>query len=135
MDTQVPTLSPDLHVLDAIDFLLKKERTGAPVVNAAGELVGIFTERDGMSLLATDHPSRRTATTVAEFMSSPVQTIKSSVDIYYAAGLFIKNGYRRLIVVDDGKIVGAITRFDLLRAIRGNTEYWKTVTGGFPASE
>lgn len=130
MDTQVPTLSPDLHVLDAIDYLLDKQRTGAPVVDESGTLVGIFTERDGMNLLVTDHPSRRTSATVSEFMTSPVDTVNPSVDIYYAAGLFIKKGFRRLIVVDDGKVVGAITRFDLLRAIRGNREYWKPPTAG-----
>jgi CBS domain-containing protein len=40
------------------------------------------------------------------------------MDIYYVAGIFLKNKFRRLPVVEDGKIVGAITRFDLLRVVQ-----------------
>ena len=40
------------------------------------------------------------------------------MDIYYCAGLFMDVSFRRFPVVDKGRIVGAITRFDLLRAVR-----------------
>jgi CBS domain-containing protein len=42
------------------------------------------------------------------------------MDIYYAAGLFIDRDFRRFLVVEDGKLVGAITRFDILRAVSAN---------------
>jgi CBS domain-containing protein len=40
------------------------------------------------------------------------------MDIYYCAGLFMNVSFRRFPVVESGRIVGAITRFDLLRAVR-----------------
>jgi CBS domain-containing protein len=51
-------------------------------------------------------------------MTSDVQTIPPTMDIYYCAGLFMNVSFRRFPVVENGRIVGAITRFDLLRAVR-----------------
>ncbi len=59
-----------------------------------------------------------TDATVAEYMTPDVVTVPPTVDIYYVAGIFLKNKFRRLPVVKDGKIVGAITRYDLLRVIQ-----------------
>ena len=46
------------------------------------------------------------------------------MDVYFAAGLFLKENFRRFPVVENGRLVGAITRFDMLRAIRANRDYW-----------
>ncbi len=51
-------------------------------------------------------------------MTTDVVTVPPTVDIYNVAGIFLNNKFRRLPVVEDGKIVGAITRYDLLRIIR-----------------
>lgn len=119
MDRFVDTVPPDMDVLDAVEFLLCKRVTGVPVVTAAGEMVGVLSETDCLKLLAkgADHDMPRGK--VADFMTREVQTIPSKMDIYYAAGVFLKANFRRLPVVDDGRLVGVITRFDILRAIRG----------------
>lgn len=53
-------------------------------------------------------------------MTADVKTIPPTMDIYYCAGLFMNVSFRRFPVVENGRIVGAITRFDLLRAVRRN---------------
>ncbi|TNF35901.1 MAG: CBS domain-containing protein [Deltaproteobacteria bacterium] len=118
MDRFVDTVSPDMDVLEAVEFLLAKRITGVPVVSA-GEMVGILTETDCLKLLAkgSDHDMPRGK--VADFMTREVRTVPSKMDIYYAAGIFLQVNFRRLPVVDDGELVGVITRFDILRAIRG----------------
>lgn len=119
MDTVVPTLDPETKVLKAVDFLLDRQVTGAPVVDSGGKLVGIITETDLLKLVTEGIEGEPpTGATVAEFMTTDVITVPPSVDIYYVAGMFLANKFRRLPVVEGGKIVGAITRYDLLRVIR-----------------
>ena len=119
MDTVVPTLSPETQIVAAVDFLLRNKVTGAPVVNSDGILVGMITETDLLKLVTEGIHAQPPATeTVAEYMTTEVITVPPTVDIYYVAGMFLANKFRRLPVVEGGKIVGAITRFDLLRVVR-----------------
>ena len=118
MDTVVPTLTPDTGMTAAVDFLLDKHVTGAPVVNAEGALVGIITEKDCLRLVATgDAGALPPRGTVRDFMTTDVTQVAPDMNIYFVAGLFLKAHYRRLPVVEKGKLVGAITRFDILRVI------------------
>ena len=118
MDTYVDTLSPDTDIMEAVNFLLQKRITGAPVTNSKGELLGMLTERDCLKLLTLGDVDQAARTgKVKDFMTSQVQTIPPDMDIYYAAGLFLNVPFRRFPVVEKGRIVGAITRFDILRAV------------------
>ncbi len=120
MDRQVPTLRPETDILDAVGFLLEKRVTGAPVIDKAGRLVGILTEKDCLRLIAVGVEGNLPRGNVADFMSPNPETIPPDMDVYYVAGLFLRRTFRRLLVVEDGKLVGAITRFDILRVIRAN---------------
>ena len=119
MDTNVPILSPETDIFKGVSFLLHKRVTGAPVIGAKGELVGMLTEFDCLKLLTlgnADHEPPKGQ--VKDFMSTAVQTIPPDMDIYYVAGLFMKVHFRRFPVVEDGQLVGAITRFDIMRAVQ-----------------
>ncbi|MBT7597720.1 MAG: CBS domain-containing protein [Gemmatimonadetes bacterium] len=118
MDTKVPTLSPSTPVLDAIDFLLKNRVTGAPVVDADGTLLGILTEKDCLQLVARSAEPENVRDLGGDLMTTELVTIPPTMDIYYTAGLFLKKSFRRFPVVEEGRLVGAVTRFDILRAIR-----------------
>jgi CBS domain-containing protein len=117
MDTEVYALSPETEILDAVGFLLEHRVTGAPVIDAERHLVGMLTEKDCLRLLTTGDDANRPRGTVADFMTTAITTISPDTDVYYAAGLFLHQGFRRFPVVEGGKLVGAITRFDLLRVI------------------
>ena len=128
MDQVVPTLAPDTRILAAVDFLLRHRVTGAPVVDWSGKLLGMITETDLLRLVTEGVQARPpTTATVADYMTTDVVTVGPETDIYYVAGIFLGNGFRRLPVVNNGKIVGAITRFDLLRAIQAvsGTPMWQ----------
>jgi CBS domain-containing protein len=120
MDRFVDTISPETEIMDAVDFLLEKRVSGALVADSKGKLVGILTEFDCLKLLTLGDAARHDIPRgkVSDFMTANVKTIPPTMDVYYCAGLFMDVSFRRLPVVDDGRIVGAITRFDLLRAAR-----------------
>jgi len=118
MDRHVQTISPDSDIMDAVAFLLEKRATGALVANSKDELVGILTEYDCLRLLT--HGDKRAEAPhgkVRNYMTADVQSIPPTMDIYYCAGLFMNVSFRRFPVVENGRLVGAITRFDLLRAV------------------
>lgn len=117
MDKVVPTLSPDIDILEAVDFLLEKHVTGAPVVDPSGAVIGILTEKDCLRLLSTGMEADVPRGTVRDFMTKEVASVSPDMNVYYLAGHFLKANYRRLPVIDKGKLVGAITRFDILRVI------------------
>jgi CBS domain-containing protein len=119
MDQVVPTIGPDMQIMKAVDYLLRHRVTGVPVVDSDGSLLGIITETDLLKLVTEGIQGQPpTDATVSEYMSTDVVTVPPTMDIYYVAGIFLKNKFRRLPVVEDGKIVGAITRFDLLRVVQ-----------------
>ena len=116
MDTDVSTFSPETDIMEAIDSLISWKVTGAPVVDADVRVVGILTEKDCLKVLAMGTDGERASGTVGDFMQRKVVTIPPDMNIY-AAGLLLNHNFRRLPVVAGGKLVGAITRFDILRAI------------------
>ncbi len=120
MDTEVYSLDPGTEILDAVGFLLQHHVTGAPVIDGAGHLLGMLTEKDCLKLVAAGADANRPRGTVADFMTTAVTSISPDTDVYYAAGLFLNQGFRRFPVVEAGKLVGAITRFDILRVIHAN---------------
>ena len=120
MDKRVCTLRPETKIRDAVKLLVRNHVTGAPVVDENRKVVGILTERDCLKLFAKGVEGDAIQGDVASFMTGEVTTIPPDVDVYYTAGLFLRHHFRRLPVVEDGKLVGAITRFDILRVIRSN---------------
>ena len=117
MSRRVITLSPNQSVHDAIRVLLEHKISGAPVVDAAGQLMGMFSESDCLkgALEASYHDTEIGA--VSEYMTLDLQTVSGQTSILDAAEIFLADHRRRLPVVDDGKLVGQISRRDLLRAM------------------
>ena len=120
MDTKIHTLKPDQGILEAIDFLIEHHVTGAPVLDAAGQLIGILTERDCLQVLSMGSGGDPAVGSVRDFMTAKVVSIPPEMNIYYAAGIFLHHNFRRLPVVDKGQLIGAITRFDILKAVSLN---------------
>ena len=97
-------------------LLLDKKISGAPVVDDDGNLVGILSEVDLMPIIMQDSYYDESMGIVADYMQSPVDTIDPDMDIYALAERFHKEHRRRYPVVRNGKLVGQISRRDVLRA-------------------
>ncbi len=117
MATQLVTFSPETDIHKAIHVLLEKRLSGAPVVDNDGNLVGVISKKDCLKIVLAsgyhqDHGGR-----VDEYMSNNVQTLSGDTDIISAAEHFINSEFRRFPVLSDGRLVGQVSRHDVLRAL------------------
>ena len=117
MTRRLVTFTPDTNVVEAMRRLLKNSISGAVVVDADEQLVGILSEVDLMDVIIRDSYYDESLGIVADYMKSPVDTISPDLDIYQLAERFSKEHRRRFPVVKDGKLVGQISRRDVLRAM------------------
>jgi predicted transcriptional regulator len=121
MVSELITFKPETRIIKAIETLLKHRITGAPVLNDNGEVVGLIDDKDCLHVLMSsaynNHPVDQD--TVSDYMSNVMKSISVNSDILDAATVFTSTPYKRLIVLDDdGKLVGQISRRDVLRAIK-----------------
>jgi len=113
MTKNVITVTPETTVEAAIHCLLKHQISGAPVVDAKGKLVGIISEYQLLSLIHREDVTRQTP--VGELMTTDVVTIDLSTPLVDVAQAFVSLRIRRLPVVEKGRLVGLVSRRDVLR--------------------
>ena len=119
MAANLVTFTPDMDILDAINELVEKKISGASVVDEQGNLVGILSERDCMKVALDASYHGELGGRVAEFMTRDVRTVQSDMSIVDLAELFYSNPLRRYAVFDDeNRLVGQISRRDVLRALQ-----------------
>ncbi len=118
MATKLITLSPDMDVFDAIDRLLKNHISGAPVVDASGNFIGVFSEHCSISLLVAAAYDSAPTNRIAPFIDRDVATIEPETDLLTIAERFLNTHQRRLPVLENGQLVGQISRRDVLKAAR-----------------
>ncbi|VAX40945.1 CBS domain protein [hydrothermal vent metagenome] len=116
MATKLVTLTPQMDVFEAISILVKKRISGAPVVDEHGEFIGIFSEKCCMGVLLDSAYRRLPTTQLFAFMSSDVRTVSEEDDLLSIAQIFLTTNYRRLPVLQGKKLVGQISRRDVLTA-------------------
>ncbi|MFO7704486.1 MAG: CBS domain-containing protein [Halopseudomonas sp.] len=122
MTRDLVTFSEHTDLFKAIDVLLSHRISGAPVVDAAGHLVGLLSESDCLRSILSGSYFEEVGGSVSAVMTVVVETIDADADIVKAAEHFIHKGRRRLPVVDEGRLVGQISRRDILRAVKAYNE-------------
>ncbi len=115
------TLAPETDIHRAMRTLVESRISGAPVVAARGFHDRPPTEKDCFSFMFAATYHREQGGWVSEFMSREVETIEAETDIVEVAQVFLKSRYRRFPVMEDGRLVGIISRRDVLRAFQ---ELW-----------
>lgn len=117
MSTDPVTVSPETDIHAATKMLLAHQLSGLPVLDARGDLVGILSKKDCLKVAFTASYHQDWAGKVADCMSHPVDTVEEDADIVEVAELFVKNPYHRYPVMRAGRLVGVVSRHDILRAI------------------
>ncbi|MDF3130025.1 CBS domain-containing protein [Kiritimatiellaeota bacterium B1221] len=121
MTQKVVTLTPDMDIYDAILKMMKMDVSGAPVCTEDGVLMGMLSEKDCMSIFASAVYSNMPGGTVAEYMVMHPETIGLKADLFTVAGILMHRPYRRLPVVEGEKLMGVVSRTDVLKA---SAELW-----------
>jgi len=142
MERDPVTVTPEDTVETLLRTLREHELPGVPVVNGGGRCVGIVTESDlvlvdeeedlrlplhidlfgGTVFLGRlkpfeDRVKKAIASTVADMMTEDPTTVAPDTDLHEAARLIAEHRHNRLPVVEHGRLVGVVTRLDVLEAL------------------
>jgi len=142
MDTDVPLVTVVDSVEQVIRVLRENDLPGVPVVNEGGRCVGIITEADlvltgedeelhlphyvqlfgGIVFLESmshfeDRLRKAFASTAEDMMTPDPVTIEPDATVREAARLIARRHHNRLPVVEHGRLVGVVTRVDVLEAL------------------
>jgi len=116
MVKKLVTLRPEMDVIDAVQRLLKNRISGAPVVDAEGKFVGVFSEKCAMQVLLDAAYEQLPSNEIRLFMDTDAQTIEPDTQLLSIAQVFLLTSYRRLPVLEDGRLLGQVSRRDVMRA-------------------
>jgi CBS domain-containing protein len=143
MTESVLSVTPDAPLKEVARLLIERRISGMPVVDASGSVVGVISEGDllvreqgreairrgplarlfGESAETRSLMAKAEARTAGDAMTSPAITVDASTPIEAAAALMIERQVNRLPVVTGGRLVGIVTRADLVRSFaRGDEE-------------
>lgn len=111
--------APDMDLLDAARMLLDRRASGAPVVDALGNLVGMLTERDYLNAVLSATYHHDTGGSVGDYMTRDVQAVDAEESLMDVATRFVEHRYRSYPVVEKNRLVGMVSRHDVLRAMFG----------------
>jgi CBS domain-containing protein len=137
MTPHVLSVPPEESVVTAAQLMLEKRISGLPVIDAGGKLVGIVTEGDFLRRAETgtrrqrprwieffmgpgrlaDEYVRLSGRKVGDVMTDEVQTVAPDAPLEQIVRLMERHRIKRVPVVHDGKVVGIVTRANLLRAV------------------
>ncbi len=120
MTTNLLVFNPKLSLLEAIENLIKWRVSGAPVVDDGGRMVGMLSELDCLRMLASDEfylQQQEEAALVEQFMTTGGRMIPPDLGIYAISHYFLTTQVRRLAVVEHEKLIGQVSRRDVLRGM------------------
>lgn len=137
MSSPVITIGPDASLREAVHLLLEHSISGLPVVDDFGQVMGLLSETDllakesgpnivrhrplawflGESPAAQAEDAKIHALSVSEAMTAPVIVIGPDDTVHEAAELMVRRGVNRLPVIEEGRLVGIVTRADVIRSL------------------
>ena len=138
MTSDPVTAGPDTPVEEIARLIVAHQINGVPVVDGGGSLLGIITEGDLVHRALDEHfepraslwkenfwrsvfrrhgpePDRAEGRIATEVMTREVVTVTPDTDVTVVARLLIEHSVKALPVLDGGRLVGMISRFDLVK--------------------
>ena len=112
------TFKPDQPIQDVISTIVNKKIAGAPVLDDQQHLVGIISEKDCLRVIVDQAYYNMPPETrkVSDYMTPKVQSLSPKTTIVEAAMEFLNSPIRRFPIVDNGMLIGQVSRRHILRA-------------------
>jgi len=114
MNTHVISVPADEDIYEAIRIMVLNNITGLPVLHEDGSLAGIVTEKNALRLLC--HPEE-TPGAVSDYMTTDVTSFNPNDSLSDIAACFMTHCFRRVPIVEEGKLVGIVSTKDIIRHI------------------
>lgn len=128
MTRNLVVFKKDQTIHEVMQKFIKHRISGGPVVDDAGNLIGVISEADCMKEISDSRYFNLPILdrTVANFMSTEVDTIDANQSIFEAASQFFKSSRRRFPVLDNNRLVGQISRKDIVIAtLNMKSQTWR----------
>lgn len=116
MTTDVVAVAPETSTRDAARMMFRYRVSGLPVVDAEDHVLGIITEGDFLEMELQRTDKGEAPGTVGEVMSHSVLSVSPDVEVMEAARYMHSHGVKRVMVIEEGKMVGVLSRFDIVAA-------------------
>lgn len=111
MTTNVIAVRPECSVRAALELLLKHSITGLPVVDGDRRIVGVLSEKDVLKAFYEDAPD------VGALMTKDPETLSVDAALVDVFDVLMANSFRRILIHEKGKLVGLISRSDLMPVV------------------
>ena len=128
MTTQLVLFTPKQSIHEVMQSFIKYRISGGPVVDHKGILIGVISEADCMKEISDSRYFNMPILdkSVGHFMTEKVDTIESNMNIFDAAAKFSKSSRRRYPVLEKGRLVGQVSRKDIvIAAINMKSQTWR----------
>jgi CBS domain-containing protein len=132
MNRQVQTVTPGMSLREVTGFLLKHRISNAPVVEATESdgqplLLGFVSEQDCLEHLSNEIFFGRPYAphTVETIMRRHPICVSPDDDVFALSSIFVSHGYRHLPVVKDGRLLGIVSRRDILQSLETFYSQWQ----------
>ncbi|BAU72834.1 CBS domain-containing protein [Metapseudomonas furukawaii] len=117
------TFRSDTDLFLAIERLLEHRINGAPVVDSQGHLIGLISDGDCLRGILSGAYYEEVGGCVANYMCTQLETVSPDADIIEICQRFLREGREQFPVVEEGVLVGVISRRDVLRAVKAFAQH------------
>ena len=115
MTEEVIWVTPQTPIYEALHLLTEHKISGLPVVDEDRHVVGILSEKDVLAILLDKHPDAKK--TVSNYMSRDVISFTEDASAIDICKFFIQSNIRRVPIIRDNKLVGIVSRRDIVSLI------------------
>ena len=128
MTTNLVLFTVEQSIHEVMNAFIKNKISGGPVVDDRGRLIGVISEADCMKEVSDSRYFNMPILdkTVGHFMTKEVETLPASMTLFDAASRFHQTSRRRFPVLDNNKLVGQVSRKDIvIAAINLKSQSWR----------